>query len=194
MIKIGLTGGMASGKSSVAKALREEGIPIFDADACAHELTEQGGAALPVIARELGQQLVVNGVMDRQAVAELVFHNAEAKKHLETILHSMIWEHAEAFFKKHAAAPAVVLDVPLLIETGWNKRVDEVWLVYIPVEEQIRRVMIRDGMTREHALARLATQMTTEEKKPYADVVIDNSGTLEQTLTRLAGEIKRIKG
>ncbi|MBQ0067269.1 MAG: dephospho-CoA kinase [Phascolarctobacterium sp.] len=192
MLLIGLTGGMASGKSTVAKYIREHGIPVFDADACSHQLTEKGGAAIADIAKTFGDEFIVDGMMNRKKMAELVFKNDKEREKLEKILLTMIWDRALEYINENKNAPAVAIDAPLLIEKGWHKRVDEIWLVYIPVAEQIRRVMIRDGMTEEHAKARIATQMTTDEKKPYADVVIDNSGKLEDTLARTDKEIVRV--
>lgn len=192
MILIGLTGGMASGKSTVAKYIKENGVPVFDADACSHELTEQGGAAIDKIIETFGGDFVTDGALNRKKMAELVFHNGKEREKLEKILLVMIWEMAEKFIQEHKNFSAVAIDAPLLIEKNWHKKVDEVWLVYIPVAEQIRRVMLRDGMTEEHARARLATQMTTDEKRKFANVIIDNSGKLEDTLKIVDKEIARV--
>lgn len=192
MILIGLTGGMASGKSTVAKYIKENGIPVFDADACSHELTGKGGAAISKIIEIFGNDFVIDGVMNRKKMAELVFHNEKEREKLEKILLALIWENAEKFIQKNKNFPVVAIDAPLLIEKNWHKKVDEVWLVYIPVAEQIRRVTLRDGMTEEHARARLATQMTTDEKRKFANVIIDNSGKLEETLKIVDKEIARV--
>lgn len=192
---IGLTGGIASGKTTVANYIQKQGIVVFDADAMSKQVVAPGTAGLQEVVAIFGEEYLKDGALDRKKIADLVFHNKEKLQQLERVIHGRIWAEAERVIgeSKTQDCPAVVLDVPLLIESGWYKKVDEVWLVYISPEEQIRRVMLRDGMAREQAQARMANQMSTDEKRKYADVVIDNGGALEKTLAFVQKEIERIK-
>lgn len=194
MIVVGLTGGIASGKSTVSKHMGELGIPIFDADAVAHDVVAKGTPGLQKVVDTFGEEYLCNGELDRKKMAETVFHDKNKLKQLEEIVQSLVWQQATEFFEKQktAGVRAVALDVPLLIEAGWYKKVDEVWLVRISAEEQVRRVMLRDKCTAEHAKARIASQMSTDEKQTYAKIVIDNSGTVEQTLSQVDKEVKEL--
>lgn len=179
---IGLTGGIASGKSTIANLLRSLGAPVFDADAESRSMVAKGSAALAEIAQTFGTEyLLPDGELNRAKMAELVFNDKEALKKLEGIIHKNVYAAAQNFLADCRAEnkPAAVLDVPLLIECGWHKNVDEVWLVAVDSETQIERAMERSKMTREEVKARIAAQMTLEEKRAYADFVIDNSGPLE---------------
>lgn len=192
---IGLTGGIASGKSTVAQHIRQQGIPVFDADAVSKAVVAPGTEGLEKVIAAFGKEYLKDGGLDRKKIAEVVFNNKEKLKLLESIILNRVWEEAEQAIAeaKKQNSPMIVLDVPLLIEKDWYKKVDEVWLVYISPEEQIRRVMLRDGMTREQAKARMANQMSTDEKRKYANVVIDNGGTLEKTLAFVQKEIEKIR-
>ncbi|MDO4935891.1 MAG: dephospho-CoA kinase [Phascolarctobacterium sp.] len=192
---IGLTGGIASGKSTVAQHIRQQGIPVFDADAVSKAVVAPGTEGLEKVIAAFGKEYLKDGGLDRKKIAEVVFNNKEKLKLLESIILTRVWQEAEQAIAdaKKQNSPMIVLDVPLLIEKEWYKKVDEVWLVYISPEEQIRRVMLRDGMTREQAKARMANQMSTDEKRKYADVVIDNGGALENTLAFVQKEIEKIR-
>ncbi len=179
---IGLTGGIASGKSTIANYLRSLGAPVFDADAESRAMVAKGSAALAEIAQAFGAEyLLPDGELNRAKMAELVFNDKAALKRLEGIIHKNVYAAAQSFLAdcRSQKMPAAVLDVPLLIECGWHKDVDAVWLVAVDRETQIERAMARSGMTREEVKARIAAQMTLEEKRSYADFVIDNSGTPE---------------
>ncbi|MEG1159107.1 MAG: dephospho-CoA kinase, partial [Acidaminococcaceae bacterium] len=178
------TGGIASGKSTVAALLAAKGAPIFDADAESRTALLVGTTCYEQVLATLGSSFVAtNGEINRPALAELVFHNPGALQKLENIIHSYVWQQASTFVtvQKEQQTPIVVLDVPLLIECGWHQKVDEVWLVAVTEEEQVRRAMLRSNMTRAEVCARIAQQMTLTDKKKYATVIIDNSGTLEAT-------------
>lgn len=192
MYLIGLTGGIASGKSSISRHIANSGISVFDADGCAHHLTEKGGAGIDAIAEVFGSEYIIDGVLNRKKMSQLVFNDKIARKKLEDILVTMIWQRAEKFIADRQLEKVIVIDAPLLIEKGWHQKMDEVWLVKISEEEQIRRVMIRDGMDEKAARARLENQMRTQEKQKYADVIIDNSGTLEQALVIVDVELARV--
>lgn len=197
MITIGLTGGIASGKSTVSAELRRQGVPIFDADQNARDAVAKGSKGLALVAEAFGSEYLTDaGELNRPKVSELVFHDKQALKTLEGILHKIVWENAESFLKtqRELGAKIAVLDVPLLIETGWHKQVDKVWLVAVSRQQQIERAMLRSGMTEAEVVARINVQMSLEEKRKYADVVLDNSGSLEQTLAQVQGELKKLLG
>ena len=197
MITIGLTGGIASGKSTVSAELRRLGLPIFDADAEAKLAVAKGSEGLAQVIEALGSEyLTAEGELNRAKVAERVFHDKEALKTLEAIIHKIVWARAEQFMQENRSAEKqlAVLDVPLLIECGWHKLVDSVWLVAVSRKQQIERAMLRSGMTSDEVEARIAAQMSLAEKKKYADIVLDNSGTLEETLAAVHKELAQLAG
>ena len=197
MITIGLTGGIASGKSTVSAELRRLGLPIFDADAEAKLAVSKGSEGLAQVIAALGSEYLTDeGELNRAKVAERVFHDKEALKTIEAIIHKIVWARAEQFMQKHRSAEKqlAVLDVPLLIECGWHKLVDSVWLVAVSRKQQIERAMLRSGMTADEVEARIAAQMSLAEKKKYADIVLDNSGTLEETLAAVHKELAQLAG
>ena len=194
---IGLTGGIASGKSTVATELRKQNVPVFDADEVSRNAVAKGSKGLVLVAEAFGAEyLTADGEMDRAKISQLVLSDKEALKTLEGILHKIVWDEAEAFLAeaREQKAKLAVLDVPLLIETKWHERVDLVWLVAVSKEQQIKRAMIRSGMTEEEVKARIAAQMSLEDKKKFADVVLDNSGALEETLEQVHKELAKLLG
>lgn len=197
MITIGLTGGIASGKSTVSAELRRLGLPIFDADAESKLAVAKGSEGLAQVIEALGSEyLTAEGELNRAKVAERVFHDKEALKTIEAIIHKIVWARAEQFMQENRSAEKqlAVLDVPLLIECGWHKLVDSVWLVAVSRKQQIERAMLRSGMTADEVEARIAAQMSLAEKKKYADIVLDNSGTLEETLAAVHKELAQLTG
>lgn len=194
---IGLTGGIASGKSTVATELRKQNVPVFDADEVSRNAVAKGSKGLALVAEAFGAEyLTADGEMNRAKISQLVFSDKEALKTLEGILHKIVWVEAEAFLSeaREQKAKLAVLDVPLLIETKWHERVDLVWLVAVSKEQQIKRAMIRSGMTEEEVKARIAAQMSLEDKKKFADVVLDNSGALKETLEQVHKELAKLLG
>ncbi len=181
---IGLTGGIGSGKTSVASKLRALGARVFDADEVAKNAVLPGTEGFRKVIEIFGTRIVdAEGKLDRTVLAEIVFNDKESLKALEEIIHGYVWQETDKFLIecRQAGERAVILDVPLLIECGWYKKVDEVWLVALPVEKQIMRTMERSGMTAEAVQARIAAQMSLDEKKKYATLIIDNSETWEET-------------
>jgi dephospho-CoA kinase len=176
---IGLTGGIGSGKSTVTAILRRLGAFVVDADALAHAVLAPGAPAVDEVAAAF-PGVVTDGVVDRARLAELVFSQEEARARLNAIVHPRVRKMIrEALEEAAMAGEAVaVLDVPLLIEAGLHHEVDEVWVVYADEEEQLTRIMERNHVDRETALARIRAQMPLSEKVRYADVVIDNRGDL----------------
>lgn len=189
-LKIGLTGGIGSGKSTVARMLVELGAVLVDTDAIARELTAPGGAAIPALREAFGPQAVgADGALDRDWMRERVFKDPEAKGRLEAILHPMIGETAQQ--RALEAAPAtVVFDVPLLVESGrWRARVDRVLVVDCREQTQIERVMARNGWTAETVRRIIAQQATRAQRRAVADAVIDNDGL---DLPALRAEVGRL--
>ena len=182
--RIGLTGGIASGKSTVSDILRELGAIVIDTDRIAREVTTPGSPALLEMNRRYGPEILnEDGSLRRSAVGRIVFNDPAERKWLERLLHPLIRARAEQLATEAAAAGhrIVVFDVPLLFETGWNAWVDEVWTVYIPVDLQRQRLRRRDGYTEAEADSRLASQWPIDQKAERSDRVIDNSGSVEET-------------
>ena len=196
MIKIGLTGGIASGKSVVTQYLRELGAPVFDADAASRRAVAKGAPGLQQVLQVLGSEYATpDGNLDRPRVAAKVFHDQAARKKLEAVIHKIVWQEATAFMKQASAqgSRVVFLDVPLLIECGWQDQVDQVGLVSLPREEQVRRAMLRDGTSAAQVEARSGTQLSLETKKKFADLVIDNSGSLGNTKKQVAAAWEKLQ-
>ncbi|SAL79600.1 dephospho-CoA kinase [Caballeronia peredens] len=182
MFSIGLTGGIGSGKSTVADLFASRGVPLVDTDLIAHRITAPGGVAMPLIASEFGKAFVApDGSLDRAKMRALVFADDTAKARLEGIVHPLI--RAETERQRHAAQGAYhIVVVPLLVESGeWAERVSRVLVVDCPVETQIERVMRRNGFSREQVLAIIAKQATREARLAAADDIVlnDASATLE---------------
>ena len=182
---IGLTGGIACGKSTVSKALRALGACIIDADALAHELSQPNQALFNAYVQRFGMAIVTpGGTLDRAAIARLIFTDPTMRAEVEQISHPLIRRAVEERLRmaEKEQKRAAVLDVPLLFEAGWDALADEVWVVALPPEEQLMRLLARDRtMSAGEAQARIAAQMPLAEKCARADVVIDNSGTKEET-------------
>jgi dephospho-CoA kinase len=181
---IGLTGGIATGKSSVAKFFTELGIPVIDADQLARDAVQPGSPALEQIISLFGRELLMHdGALDRKRLGELVFSNPEKRRQLEGILHPEIRKLAEERIAQAAAAghQRLIYMAPLLIEAGATDRVDDLWVVTVRPEIQLERLMRRDGINREQAERIVGSQMPLSEKARYGSVVIDNSGTEAQT-------------
>jgi len=179
---IGLTGGIATGKSTVAGILAELGASIVDADVLAHEVTASGRAAVADIARDLGAEFVLaDGALNRPLLAERVFADPELRERLNAIVHPRVHRLIELRVAALASQGrrVVVIDVPLLFEARQRYDVDAVWLVYAPERVQIERLMARNGLSCEQAQLRVRAQLPIEEKRRMADVVIDNTQDLD---------------
>jgi dephospho-CoA kinase len=180
MIVIGLTGSIGMGKSTTAAMFAAEGVPVYDADAEVHRLQDVGGAAVAAIEAAF-PGVVKEGAVDRGALGARVLGDAEAIKRLESIVHPMLGSSRAAFFEKSEAdnVDMVVLDIPLLFETGGETRVDAVVVVSAPAEMQRERVLARPGWGAERLDAVLAKQMHDSEKRARAHFVIDTGRGLE---------------
>ncbi len=187
---IGLTGGMGSGKSEAARHLISLGATHIDADAISRSLTAPGGEALPAIREAFGDDVFfADGTLDRRALGAVVFANVAARHTLEGIIHPRVQrislEMADA--AREAGEDAVLMDVPLLFETGMDALCDVTWVISADIEERIRRVMSRDGLSREDAEARFASQMTDAERCARATRVISNNQSIEKFKSELTG-------
>jgi dephospho-CoA kinase len=180
MIVLGLTGSIGMGKSTVAAMFADEGVPVFDADAAVHRLQGPAGALVAEIESHFPGTTGPQGV-NRTALAERVLGAPEALRRLESLVHPAVAREREAFLAANAAAPLVVLDIPLLFEAGGWQAVDKIAVVSAPPEVQRARVLARTGMTPEKFERILARQMPDEEKRARADFVIATGGTLEET-------------
>ena len=193
---VGLTGGIGSGKSTVSNHLREMGVPVFDADREAHTAVEKGSPGLDKAVKIFGPRcLLPNGELNRVWVADQVFHNEDLMAAYGGMVQDEVRRRAFDFMGRmqHSDNTMSVLDVPLLIECGWHEFVDLVWLVAVDPEEQVRRTMLRDHATEEQVRARIAAQMSLEEKKKYADLIIDNSKTPENTCRQVNNAVSRLE-
>lgn len=184
-MNIGLTGGIATGKSTVSQMLVERGALLIDADIVAREVMLPGHPVLEAVVTHFGQAMLLpDGTLDRKRLGEHIFTNKEERKVLEGITHPAIRAEMRSRAKALEAQypdKLVVSDIPLLYETRQESAFEDVMVVYIPREMQLVRLMSRNGLTEEEARARISAQMDIEEKKRLAGIVIDNSSGLEYT-------------
>ena len=184
--RIGLTGGIGSGKSTVAQMLVARGAYLIDADAIARSLTLPGGAAIDAIAQTFGSAYITpEGALDRDRMRQHVFANPNAKQQLEAIIHPLVSLEAQRQAQVGVAhgAKALIYDIPLLVESGrWRAQLDAVWVVDCPVQTQIQRVMARNQLPRETVQSIIAAQATRAQRLAAADAVIVNEGISLQAL------------
>jgi dephospho-CoA kinase len=193
MIIVGLTGSIGMGKSTTSAMFQAEGVPVYDADAAVHALYAKGGAAVaPVEAAFPG--VVVDGAVDRAKLSAQVVGKPEALKRLEAVVHPLVGESRKVFFEAAAAvnAPLVILDIPLLFETGGERNVAAVIVVSAPEAVQRERVMARADMTAEKLDAILARQLPDAEKRARADIVIDTSKGLDSAREQVRAAIAKL--
>jgi dephospho-CoA kinase len=190
---IGLTGGIASGKSLVSRTLQGLGLTVIDADEVSHELMAKDKVVKQRVVETFGTAvLTAGGEIDRERLGQIVFRDQERRRQLEQIMHPGIL--ARLWLKARESKADVVLDIPLLIEQGGQERVDLVVVVYATRECQIQRLMARDRISREEAIRRIDAQLPLEEKISYADYVINNNGTVEETMDQVTRFYKLIRG
>ncbi|MFZ2154901.1 MAG: dephospho-CoA kinase [Bradyrhizobium sp.] len=191
MIILGLTGSIGMGKSTTAKLFAEAGVPVYDADATVHKLYE--GEAVPAIEAAF-PGTTSDGKVDRQKLSARVVHDPAAMKQLEQIVHPMLGASRQKFFEEagQAGAPVVVVDVPLLFETGGEKRVDAVVVVTTSPENQRERIMARGTMTSEALDSILARQLPDAEKRKRADFVVDTSDGLDPVRAQIRDILREV--
>lgn len=197
MYRIGLTGSIATGKSTVTNMLKELGAFVIDCDKTARDVVAPGTRGLAKIEEVFGKDAVAaDGSMDRVYIGDLVFRNPGMKKRLENILFPLIFEALNEELlrlERAGSTPVVFLDMPLLYEVKYDSYVDEVWLVYVPFEVQLSRLMKRNGYTKEEALLRIHSQIPVDKKTALAQQVIDNSRTLEDTKEQVRSLWERLQ-
>ena len=198
---IGLTGGIACGKSTISLTLAELGAVIVDGDVLSRELTGEGGAALPAIRSAFADGVFhPDGTLNRRALGAVVFADDQARDTLDDIMQPMLREMILQRIEdaRSSDAAACILDMPLLYEKDLDSLCDRVWCAYVPRETQLERLMLRDGFTREEAEQRLRSQLPADKKAAKADVVIDTSGpiqyTKESVISLYAKEVRRPDG
>lgn len=187
--RVGLSGGIGSGKSTVAALFAELGVPIIDSDLISHELTRPGGTAIPLIRRAFGTEYVTaEGALDRTRMRERIFAHPQAKRELEAIMHPLILSRMlEAAAEASAGAPYLMLVVPLLFESaGFRGMVDRALVVDCQEEVQIERTVARSGLDREAVRAIMAGQLSRTERLKRADDIIENDGSPEQLRPKVA--------
>ncbi|GAB3843876.1 dephospho-CoA kinase [Nesterenkonia populi] len=181
IVSVGLTGGIASGKSAAAARLGELGAVVIDADVLSRQVVEPGTQGLAEIVGAFGEGVLTDGgALDRPALGRIVFNDDEARARLNGIIHPRVRQESRRLRDAAPAGSVVVEDIPLLVETGQQHRFDTLVVVAAPREERIRRLTGDRGMDRSEAERRIAAQATDEQRAEAADVVLDNSGTLEQ--------------
>lgn len=185
-MRVGLTGGIASGKSTVSAMLEEHGAVIIDGDKLAREVVERGTPGLAAVVEAFGAELLTpEGDLDRPALGKVVFGDEARRKVLEGIVHPLVFERYAALEASAPAGALVVHDIPLLAESGRADTFDAVLVVDVPVETQVQRLVDDRGMERADAEARIAAQATREQRLAIATHVLDNTGTLADLRSRV---------
>ena len=190
---IGITGGIASGKSTVTEFLRQKGFQVVDADALVHQLQKNGGRLYQIIVEHFGNQVVLkNGQLNRPLLASLIFSNPEEQEWSKETQGQVILEELATLKNQLAQTEAIFfMDIPLLFEQGYETWFDETWLVYVDRDTQIERLMKRDSLSIDAAEARLASQWPLDKKKKLATHIIDNSGNQDQLFDQLISLLER---
>lgn len=196
MLVIGLTGGIASGKSTVARLLAERGAVVVDADKLGHRAYQRDRPAFAQVVAAFGPDVVgADGEIDRRTLGAKVFGDANAMRRLTDIVWPAILALAkdEITAARRAGAAVAVLEAAVLLEAGWQSEVDEVWAVAVPSQVAVRRATARDGVDAEAVRARIAAQLSNEERAAKADVVIENSGSPKALAERLRRQWRRLR-
>jgi len=195
MLRVGLTGGIASGKSTVAAMLREQDCLVLDADTLGHELLEQGQDAFNEVVREYGKEVLDNyGNVNRSKLGQIIFADPQKRARLNQILHPRILEVLRRWFAalaQEGGPEFAVVEAALIMEAGYNKELDQVIVCWCPAQQQLQRLVER-GLTAEQAQLRIAAQMPMEEKRRFGDETIDCSGSLAETERQVIEVVKRL--
>ena len=190
---IGITGGIASGKSTVTNFLRQKGFQVVDADALVHQLQKPGGRLYQVLIQHFGQEIILeNGELNRPLLASLIFSNTEEQEWSKQIQGEIIREELARLRDQLAQTEEIFfMDIPLLFEQDYSSWFDQTWLVYVEPDVQMERLMKRDQLSKDLAISRLLAQWSLEEKKGLASQVIDNNGSQDQLLAQLNSLLER---
>jgi dephospho-CoA kinase len=183
MLTIGLTGGIGSGKSEVARMFDQLGVPVIDADVIAHQLVQPGSEALSEITAIFGEAILTSeGKLDRARLAAIVFNKPDMKQQLESVIHPRVREHIKAFKDAHKNEPYIIVVIPLLLESGQRDLVDRVLVVNAEEKVRIQRVHARDGRSEEQIRSIIGNQAHDAERRAAADDNIENSGSIDDLL------------
>lgn len=195
MLRLALTGGIATGKSHVASRMREAGVPVVDADVISRDVVVPGTPGLAAVLARFGPSILLpDGTLARALLGEIVFRDAAARHDLEAIVHPAVRKAVAEFFEQlPAATPLAVADIPLLYETGGEDRFDKVVVVACSSDQQLERVIARDGLTLAEAERRVASQWPIEDKVKRADYVIRTDGTHAETDAQVAALLDRLR-
>ena len=190
---IGITGGIASGKSTVTNFLREQGFQVVDADAVVHQLQKPGGRLYQLLVQHFGQEIILeNGELNRSLLASLIFSNPEEREWSRITQGEIIREELAALREQLAQTETIFfMDIPLLFEQDYSAWFDETWLVYVNRDVQVERFMKRDYLSKEVAESRLAAQWSLEEKTKLASHILDNNGSRDQLVSQV---VKLLEG
>ena len=194
MYIIGITGGIACGKSTVSNELRKYGAKIINADKMAHWQMSPGGEIYQAYINHFGMDILdEEGLIDRRKVATIVFNDKAELDWVNNIAHPILLKHVREQLVKYqnAGVTLSILDVPLMYEAGWDRECDEVWVVHLKPGKQIKRLMERNNLTQEEATSRINAQLNNKERRQRADQVIDNNGYKSATLGQIRRLIKR---
>lgn len=198
MLRVGLTGGIASGKSTVGAMLAEMGAHLVDSDHLARRAVEPGSPGLARVEEAFGRGVLDSaGSLDRARLRQIVFNDAAQRERLNRIVHPLVADMVNqelARLERADPTGVAVVDVPLLFEVGWQGRFDCTVLVYVPPAKQVQRLRRRDGMSAQAAQAALGAQMPIEDKRGLADFLVDNSGSVEETRRQVEGLWARLRG
>ena len=183
---IGITGGIASGKSTVTNFLRQQGFQVVDADAVVHQLQKPGGRLFEALVQHFGQKIILeNGELNRPLLASLIFSNPEEREWSKQIQGEIIRKELATLRDQLAQTEVFFMDIPLLFEQDYVSWFDETWLVYVNRDVQVERLMKRDQLSKDEAESRLAAQWPLEKKKDLASHILDNNGNQDQLLTQV---------
>ena len=190
---IGITGGIASGKSTVTNFLRQKGFQVVDADAVVHQLQKPGGRLYQLLVQHFGQEIILeNGELNRPLLASLIFSNPEEREWSKQTQGEIIREELAALREQLAQTETIFfMDIPLLFEQNYANWFDETWLVYVDRDVQVERFMKRDQLSKEVAVSRLAAQWSLEKMKDLASHVLDNNGSRDQLVSQV---VKLLEG
>ena len=190
---LGLTGGIACGKSTISAYLKEFGLPVIDADECSRVVVEKGSIGLEKLTEIFGNKILKNdGTLNRKALGRIVFSDSEQLSLLNSVMEPLIREEISRRLNQENNADLVVLDAPLLIEQHYDKICDFIMTIDVPKKIQLERLIERDNLSEDEAKSRIESQLSSRERNGFADVVIDSSGTVEQTRKQVIKWLKTI--
>ena len=190
---LGLTGGIACGKSTISAYLKEFGLPVIDADECSRVVVEKGSIGFEKLTEIFGNKILENdGTLNRKALGQIVFSDSEQLSLLNSVMEPLIREEISRRLNQENNADLVVLDAPLLIEQHYDKICDFIMTIDVPKKIQLERLIERDNLSEDEAKSRIESQLSSRERNGFADVVIDSSGTVEQTRKQVIKWLKKI--